>query len=158
MDQDATMYLYDAEGDDGYGDNCPDSWSYKSCIDINFQYDMTLKEDSLGSGSPEDDMSGTSAFSLQVPVCAPEQCFEVLPTLGEDLNNYFETVSEAIKADPGMGASGIQVDSVQMGAGFCWPRWYNIVFMALGTILCLVCSVFAAKKFIFGKKASVGSG
>ncbi len=160
MDQDATLYLYDAVGDDGYGDHCPDGWTYKSCIDTNFQYDVTLPEGWLGSGTPEDDMSGTSAFSLQVPVCAPQECFDSLPSIAEDLNDYFDTVSEAIRADAGMNAgnNGVQIGNIQMGSGFCWPRWYNIVFMALGTTLCLVCSACAAKKFIFGKKAPVGSG
>jgi hypothetical protein len=45
-----------------------------------------------------------------------------------------------------------EIGDITVDAGFCWPRWYNMVFMTFGTLLCLGGSAFATKMFLVKKK------
>jgi hypothetical protein len=151
---DLTAYLFD-DGDD-YSDHCPDDWNYKGCTDLNIEYEATAKEDSLFPGVPEDDVSSKSSLSLQAPICLPDSCLDNLPDLVDDLNDFFETVVTTMNADPAYSTKG-EIDYIKVGAGFCWPRWYNMVFMTLGTLLCLACSARAAKKQFLTKRPAASN-
>lgn len=152
-DSDFVMYLYDS-GDD-YEDNCPDAWDFHGCKDFRLSATSTSKKDAIAPGFPEDDVEGTFTMSAQVPACAPADCFDSLPDLVDDINDFIKACVSALNEDPAI--STLQdIGDVTIDVGFCWPRWYNMVFMLFGTTLCLVCSVFVARKTVFQKNAPEG--
>ena len=89
-------------------------------------------------------------MSAQVPVCAPQACFDDLSDMVDDLNEFIKAVTTALNGDPAISAK-LEFGDITVDAGFCWPRWYNMIFMFFGTMLCLACSVVAAKNTVFKK-------
>jgi|EP01046_Picozoa_sp_COSAG06_P016534 hypothetical protein len=89
-------------------------------------------------------------MSAQVPVCAPQACFDNLSDMVGDLNEFIKAVTTALNGDPAISAK-LEFGDITVDAGFCWPRWYNMIFMFFGTMLCLACSVVAAKNTVFKK-------
>ena len=122
---------------------------------MSFSATVTEKKDAVAPGFPEDDVTGTSTFSAQVPACAPGGCFDSLSDLVDDINDFIKTCADALNADP-MMSTLYEAGDISVDAGFCWPRWYNIVFIIFGTALCLAGSVFAAKRTVFKKSAQTG--
>jgi hypothetical protein len=151
------LTVYQFDDSDDYSDHCPDAWTYKGCTDFNIQYAATLKQDSIVPGVPDDDVTSESKLSFQSPVCAPDSCFDSLPDIVDDLNDFFETVVTTLNADPAYSAKG-EFDDITVAAGFCWPRWYNMIFMTLGTLLCLACSAHTAKKLFLTKRVPAAEG